>query len=319
MRSPSINTWNTKKWLVIFIFVSISFFILFASNALAIYLSESGFDLTQERMIGALITTLDSLAASIIVVILVTLVVDDRKREKEEEIRENILKEQTNKEEQIRHKIAESVFVYVFGMDIPKNVSEEIKQQIFKRPFIRDNYRVEYHLKKYNDNILECHTTIEYDVRNISDNDQEFEICFEMESRHHTPENPPRVSILSAGNKRIPHEDISYEDRKPGMRTASSFFDIKKGDQIKITCCFMSLKPKNHNDAIYSMYISNAIDFIIRFDNNIYLYQKASSLHPRPLIEIAGNEPQIHRYRLPGPILPYQGIKIEWSENTYKI
>lgn len=208
---------------------------------------------------------------------------------------------------------------------MPEPIFEEIQNHIIREPFTRTNFRVavEFSWKGNTGEYLSKSQTLHYDVQNIAQSVQEFEINT-WEERKNEEKFPNNTAIYyigvqtTDGSTRIEYnEDNIREIEEITDQLIGARFTIRLKPAQKAEVLIRMRSVLLSKD-IYPFVLSNAtvgLDFTVAHPDNLIV--EAIPLHPsRNAFKKEVQERTVKRWRIDAGILPYQGVQVSWRPDS---
>ncbi|HEU0143399.1 MAG TPA: hypothetical protein VFQ47_01320 [Nitrososphaera sp.] len=210
---------------------------------------------------------------------------------------------------------------------MPEPIFEEVQNHIIREPFLRSNFRVavEFSWKDEAREYLSKSQTVRYDVQNIAQNVEEFEVNT-WEERKNEDKFPNNAAIYYIsvqtldGSTRIEYnENNIHEIQKVTDQLVEAQFTIhlKPGQKAEVIIRMRSVLLSKD---IYPFVMSNAtvgLDFTVAHPNNLIV--EAIPMHPsKSAFRTEVLERTVKRWRIEKGLLPFQGVQVSWQPDTHQ-
>lgn len=210
--------------------------------------------------------------------------------------------------------VNKNVLYAVLSRNVPDLLFKELETVMLKSSFYRQKHSAVYTISPANGRVLltSAHT---YQIVNMSADAAEFDFRFSIDLDKKTP-GETRITGVTINGKAL-----SAKDLKRGITaskthiTFSKKVKIKKQGQADFKFEYVNVNEEEEDEIICSTIPTLDLELLVNtpeagFKVNVEtLHQAEAEPDPRH------NGVNIHCWRMPRPLLPFQGIQFKWTKN----
>jgi hypothetical protein len=213
----------------------------------------------------------------------------------------------------ILKELKRDAFYNAFDIELPLNIQNSIRKQLFTEKKYRENYSLKYYFQETNTpNTLLVTAISDYSIVNTTPLSLEHKIERDVEKSH--------VNEFDVASLEINGETVEFK-ASPGKNQAHIRYTyntvIPPKSQIRIRVQSTTLKRTQDSDALYCLVISDSMQVEVVFQT-----KKAFTCHFYSLCDNKNefdknncrdtHTKNVFHWECPFPLLTYQGVKVEW-------
>ncbi|MCT6698369.1 hypothetical protein [Rheinheimera sp. 4Y26] len=244
--------------------------------------------------------------------------------------------ESINKKKQIEEirvfnsEVSRNVLEAVYRTIVPESIFEEIKRSTLEQCLLKKKSKLEYHLSHTKEcitlippdlkgNVLQCEVTTSYVLENISENDKQhtviYELSCDLDSRLAAHMVMNQVII---GDKSLSKDEIKalihQNPATNGIRFEYPCL-VKANSSIEVFFAGTTYKRLEDTEVWTTVLPTESMELELFFPQDIDVY--ADSNHSKELKEEFRNQKVYNKtFRLDYGIFPYQGISFWWRKSV---
>lgn len=246
-------------------------------------------------------------------------------------IEETSRKEFNSEISQRMRDIQKNVFLSTYGRRVDKKVLARMEKLVLEADFMRRGHIAEYSISVIDPqkdfdpplqledtssvSFVSMHVETSYEVKNISDALQDFEVKLKVEKPPYDRlKDYAQISNVVVAGKKFTPEEIAQQTQstKDELIFTHTVKDIRPGDSIDVFTNSRMLKDDDDVEIWRSIYPSDGMTLVVRFPAEVN-HSGALPLHDKPLHLHANDGPNGRKvWKMKHGVLPHQGIVFWW-------